>query len=136
MITKPSLTLQDAKLIAAAAEAHALENEWKVVIAICDEGGHLIWLERLDGVPTVSTIIAPAKARTAALGRRPSKAYEEMINDGRQSFLSIHALDGMLEGGEPIMVDGHCVGAVGVSGARSIDDAQIARVGISALGLS
>jgi hypothetical protein len=76
----------------------------------------------------------PAKARTAALGRRESKVYEDMINQGRMSFLSAPALQGMLEGGVPIMVDGQCVGAVGVSGVKSSEDAQIARAGIASLG--
>jgi uncharacterized protein GlcG (DUF336 family) len=83
----------------------------------------------------VSAAIASAKARTSALGRRETKVYEEMINGGRTSFLSAPLIDGMLEGGVPILVDGHCVGAVGVSGVKSSEDAQIARAGIAALGL-
>ena len=77
--------------------------------------------------------MAPEKARTAALGRRPSKAYEDVINNGRYSFLSAPLLKGMLEGGEPIAIDGHTIGAVGVSGVKSPEDAQIARAGIAAL---
>jgi glc operon protein GlcG len=88
----------------------------------------------LDGAAPVSALIAPAKARTSALGRRESKVYEEMINGGRTAFLSAPALDGMLEGGVPVMAGGHCVGAVGVSGVKSSEDAQIARAGIAALG--
>ncbi|MGA2552693.1 MAG: heme-binding protein [Burkholderiaceae bacterium] len=133
MKTKSFLTLGDAKLMAAAAEAFAIKNDWPVVIAICDDGGHLLWLERLDGVAPISSQIAPAKARTAALGRRPSKVYEEMINNGRVSFLSAPGLEGMLEGGEPIFIDGQCVGAIGVSGVKSSEDAQIAQAGIGAL---
>jgi glc operon protein GlcG len=106
-----------------------------VTIAIVDDGGHLLWLQRLDGAAPVSAHIAPAKARTAALGRRESKVYEEMINGGRVSFLSAPAIDGLLEGGVPILVDGQCVGAVGVSGVKSSEDAQIARAGIGALGV-
>ena len=132
MKTKPVLTLQDVKAIGAAAEAFALANKLPVVIAICDDGGHLIWLERLDGVAPVSVEIAPAKARTAALGKRSSKIYEDMINGGRVSFLSA-PIDGMLEGGEPLMVDGHCVGAIGVSGVKSSEDAQIAQAGVAVL---
>ena len=135
MNTKPYLALDDAKRIAAAAEAEAVRNAWAVTIAIVDDGGHLLWLQRLDGVAPISSHIAPAKARTAALGRRKSRIYEEMINQGRVSFLSAPALEGLLEGGVPIMVDGHCVGAVGVSGVKSIEDAQIAKAGIAALGL-
>jgi len=133
MQTKPMLTLADVKKIAAAAEAEALANDWSVVISVVDDGGHLLWLQRLDGVATISTHIAPAKARTAALGCRESKIYEDMINNGRMSFLSAPLIEGMLEGGVPILVDGHCVGAVGVSGVKSAQDAQIAKAGIAAI---
>ena len=134
MDTKPYLSLADVKRIAAASEAEAQANKWAVGIAIVDDGGHLLWLQRLDGAAPISAQIAPAKARTAALGRRESKVYEEMINQGRTSFLSAPALEGMLEGGVPILVNGQCVGAVGVSGVKSSEDAQIARAGIAALG--
>jgi glc operon protein GlcG len=133
MQTKPFLTLQDVKQIAAAAEAEAIANNWPVVIAIVDDGGHLLWLQRLDGAAPVSAHIAPAKAKTAALGRRESKIYEDMINGGRVSFLSAPFIDGMLEGGVPIVYEGQVVGAVGVSGVKSAEDAQIARAGIAAL---
>ena len=103
-------------------------------IAIADDGGHLLWLQRLDGAAPISAHIAPAKARTAALGRRESKVYEDVINQGRFSFLSAPELEGMLEGGVPVIVDGQCIGAVGVSGVKSSEDAQIARAGIAALG--
>lgn len=135
MKNKASLELADVKAVAAAAEAEALAGKWAVTIAIVDDGGHLLWLQRLDGAAPISTQIAPAKARTAALGRRESRIYEEMINGGRVSFLSAPGLEGMLEGGVPIMKDGQCLGAVGVSGVKSTEDAQIARAGIAALGL-
>lgn len=131
---KPLLDLDAVKRIAAAAEAEALSHGWAVSIAVVDDGGHLLWLQRLDGAAPVSSHIAPAKARTAALGRRESKAYEEMINQGRMAFLSAPELAGMLEGGVPVVVDGHCIGAVGVSGVKSAEDAQVARAGIAALG--
>jgi uncharacterized protein GlcG (DUF336 family) len=133
MKQKPFLTLDDVKRIAQAAEAHAVANGWAVTVAIVDDGGHLVWLQRLDGAAPVSAAIAPSKARTAALGRRESKAYEDMINNGRTSFLSAPAIDGLLEGGVPIVVEGHCIGAVGVSGVKSSEDAEIARAGIAAL---
>ena len=133
MQTKPVLTLEDVKKIAAAAEAEALANNWPVVISIVDDGGHLMWLQRLDGVAPISSYISPAKAKTAAMGKRESKIYEDIINNGRVSFLSAPTLDGMLEGGVPIVVDGHVVGAVGVSGVKSTEDAQIAKAGIAAL---
>ncbi|MDO9286064.1 MAG: heme-binding protein [Aquabacterium sp.] len=134
MHTKSVLTLADVRAIAQAAEAEALAHQWAVTIAIVDDGGHLLWLQRLDGAAPVSAHIAPAKARTAALGRRESKVYEDVINQGRYSFLSAPELEGMLEGGVPVLVDGQCVGAVGVSGVKSSEDAQIARAGIAALG--
>ena len=134
MLTKSVLTLADVRAIASAAEAEALAHQWAVTIAIVDDGGHLLWLQRLDGAAPISAHIAPAKARTAALGRRESKVYEDVINQGRYSFLSAPELEGMLEGGVPVLVDGQCVGAVGVSGVKSSEDAQIARAGIAALG--
>lgn len=133
MQSKPYLVLADARCIADASLAEARKNNWNVVIAVCDEGGHLLCLDRMDGAAPISSEIAPAKARTAALGRRASKIYEDIINNGRFAFLSVSSLPGMLEGGEPIIIDGHCVGAVGVSGVKSAEDAQIARAGISAL---
>jgi uncharacterized protein GlcG (DUF336 family) len=133
MNSKKYLTIDDVKRVAAAAEAEALRHQWAVTIAIVDDGGHLLWLQRLDGAAPISSHIGPAKARTAALGRRESKVYEDVINQGRYSFLSAPTLEGMLEGGVPIMVDGQCVGAVGVSGVKSTEDAQIARAGIAAL---
>ena len=134
MKTRPTLELADVKAIAAAAEAEALKNSWAVSIAIVDDGGHLLWLQRLDGAAPISAQIGPAKARTAAVGRRESRVYEEAINQGRTAFLSA-PLDGMLEGGVPILKDGQCLGAVGVSGVKSTEDVQIARAGIAALGL-
>lgn len=134
MKTKSMLTIEDVKKIAAASEAEALQNNWAVTIAIVDDGGHLLWLQRLDGAPPISAHIAPAKANTAALGRRESKSYEDVINGGRVSFLSAPDLKGMLEGGVPIIVDGNVIGAVGVSGVKSNEDAQIARAGIATVG--
>ncbi len=135
MKTKFTLDMSDVKTIAAAAEAEALKNNWAVTIAIVDDGGHLLWLQRLDGVAAISAHIAPAKANTAALGQRESKVYEDLINGGRTSFLSAPEIKGMLEGGVPIMKDGQCLGAVGVSGVKSFEDAQIAKAGIAAIGL-
>lgn len=135
MNSKPVLEFEDVRKIAAAAQAEALRNGWAVSIAIVDDGGHLLHFQRLDGVAPISSAIAPAKARTAALGRRDSKVYEDMINTGRQSFLSVPLLEGMLEGGIPIVKDGQCLGAVGVSGVKSHEDAQVAKAGIAALGL-
>ena len=136
MKTKSFLELADVKTIAAAAEAEALKNNWAVTIAITDDAGNLLWLQRLDGAAAISSHIAPAKAHTAALGRRESKTYEDMINDGgRTSFLTAPGIHGLLEGGVPIVKDGQVIGAVGVSGVKSNEDAQIAKAGIAALGL-
>jgi glc operon protein GlcG len=135
MQSKPVMTLDDVKKIAAAAEAEALANKWAVTIAIADDGGNLLWLQRLDGAAPLSASIGPAKARTAALGQRETKIYEDIINNGRFSFLSAPNIEGLLEGGVPVLVNGVCVGAVGVSGVKSSEDAQIARAGIAALGL-
>lgn len=134
MKSKPVLTLDDVKKIAAAAEAEAVKNNWAVTISIVDDGGHLLWLQRLDGAAPVSAWIGPQKAITAAIGRRESAVYEKMVNEGRMSFLSVTPVT-PLEGGVPIVVDGQYVGAVGVSGVKSTEDVQIAKAGIAALGL-
>jgi glc operon protein GlcG len=133
VITKPALTTEDAENIGLAAIKEAHANQWKVTIAICDEGGHLMWLRRLDGASPISSYIAPQKARTAAMGKRETKVYEDIINEGRTAFLSAPELKGMLEGGLPILVDSDCIGAIGVSGVKSFEDAQIGRAGIAAL---
>ncbi|WAC72045.1 heme-binding protein [Roseateles sp. SL47] len=133
MKQKPYLSLDDVKRIAAAAEAEAVKHQWAVTIAIVDDGGHLLWLQRQDGAAASSAVIAPAKAKVAAMGRRESKVYEDIVNNGRAAFLSV-PLEGLLEGGVPVMVDGHCLGAVGVSGVKSSEDAQVAKAGIAALG--
>ncbi len=133
MKTKPVLCNADVKLILEAAEAFAIEKKWAVTVSVVDDGGHLLGLIRLDDAAPISAQISPAKARTAALGRRESKIYEDTINAGRYSFLSAPGLEGMLEGGVPIVVDGTVVGAVGVSGVKSNEDVEIALAGIAAL---
>ena len=133
MLNKAVLETKDVAKMLEAATQEAQTHAWPVTIAISDDGGHLLALRRLDGAPPISAYIAPEKARCAALGRRESAVYEKMINDGRMSFLSAPVLAGMLEGGIPILVDGQVVGAIGVSGVKSTEDAQIARAGIAAL---
>ena len=135
MKTQSILELSDVQTIAAAAQAEAEKNNWAVSIAIVDAGGHLLHFQRLNGAPPISSHIAPAKAKTSAMGRRESKVYEDVINGGRYSFLSAPFIEGMLEGGVPILKDGVCIGAVGVSGVKSTEDAQIAKAGIAAIGL-
>ncbi len=134
MQRKAMLACEDAMRVMQGAVAEANRNNWAVAIAIVDDGGHLLQFVRLDGAPPVSAHIAPEKARAAALGRRETRLYEEMINQGRSAFLSA-PLQGMLEGGVPIVADGQVVGAVGVSGVKSSEDAQVAKAGIAALGL-
>lgn len=135
MKNKFTLESDDIKTVAKAAEAEAIQHNWAVCIAIVDDGGHLLWLQRLDGAAPISAHIAPAKAHTAALGRRETKIYEDIINGGRYSFLTAPLIEGMLEGGVPIIKDGQVIGAVGVSGVKSTEDAQIAKAGVAALGL-
>ena len=89
----------------------------------------------MDGAPPLSAHMGPAKAQAAAVGRRDSKGFEDMINGGRPAFLSAPLVHGMLEGGVLMLKDGQCIGAVGVSGVKSNEDAQIARAGIAAIGL-
>ncbi|MBN9425415.1 MAG: heme-binding protein [Burkholderiales bacterium] len=136
MNTRPFLTAVDVKTILAAAEVEAQRNQWAVSIAVADEGGHLLGMVRLDGAAPMTSYMCQEKARCAATGKRESKAFEDMINGGRFAFLSAPRLEGMLEGAVPIFVDGHCLGAVGVSGVKSPEDAQVARAGIAALTLA
>lgn len=119
--------------ILAAARNEALGNQWAVTIAVVDDGGHPLALERLDGAAAISAYIATEKARTAALGRRESKGYEDMVNGGRHAFLSAPLLTS-LEGGVPIIVEGQVIGAVGVSGVKAEQDAQVAKAGAQCLG--
>lgn len=135
MKTTYVLEAADVKAMAAAAEIEASQQNWFVTVAIVDAGGHLLHLHRMDGAAPVSAHIAASKARSAALGWRETKGYEDMINGGRTAFLSAPAIDGLLEGGVPIMKDGQCLGAVGVSGVKAPEDAQVARAGVAALGL-
>jgi glc operon protein GlcG len=133
MLTKPVMTCDDAAKILLAARAEASSHQWEVSIAVCDDGGHLLGFMRMPGANIASTTISQSKAQTAALMRRETKGVEEMINGGRTAFLSAPGLSGMLEGGVPILIDGQCVGAVGVSGVKPAEDAQVARLGAQAL---
>lgn len=135
MKTKAVLSCADVTSILDAAQAFAESHQWAVTIVVADDGGHLLGLRRLDGAAPMTAHMAPAKAQTAALGRRESKLFEDAINNGRFAFLSAPTMEGMLEGGVPIMVEGQVIGAVGVSGVKSSDDVLIARAGMAALGL-
>ncbi|CAB3792508.1 hypothetical protein LMG28614_03543 [Paraburkholderia ultramafica] len=132
MQSKSVLTVVEATRILEAARAEAEKNQWAVTIAVVDDGGHLLALLRLDGCAPIGAYIATEKARTSALGRRESKQYEDMINGGRTAFLSA-PLAGTLEGGVPVVVDGHVVGAVGVSGVKPEQDSQVARTAANSL---
>lgn len=132
MRTKFELSLDDAKRIAAAAAQEARSNGWSVVIAIVDDGGTLVYLERIDGTQPASSDIAQHKARAAALFRRPTKALEEIVAGGRVAMLSLPHIT-PVEGGEPLVYRGAIVGAIGVSGVQSFQDGQVARAGAQAL---
>ena len=126
------LTLDDCKRISAAAETEAKKNNWNVCVAILDDGGHLLHLIRMDGGTPANARIAIEKARTAAETRRSTAMWEERIKAGRTSMLK---MPGVLpvQGGLPIVIDGECIGAVGVSGVQSHEDEQIAKAGIAVL---
>ncbi|SFI18251.1 heme-binding protein [Nitrosomonas sp. Nm34] len=130
--SKLFLTLEDAKKIAAAAEAEARRNNWPVVISIVDEGGHLLYLMRLDNTQYGSIEVAIQKARSAIAFRRPTKVLEEQVNQGHVRYLNLPGAIS-IEGGLPIVLSNQFVGAIGVSGVRSHQDAQIAQAGIDAL---
>ena len=132
MYSKPILTLDNAKSIAAAAEAEALQNHWRVVIAVVDDGGHLLYLQRSHDTQFGSVETAVQKARAAVAFQRPAKASEEAVMSGRLIHL---ALPGVIpaEGGVPLRIDGVVIGGLGISGVRSFQDGQIAAAGTAAL---
>lgn len=132
MKIKAVLTQTEVSQILDAARQEAQAQGWAVSVAIVDDGGHLLAFERLDEAAAISSYIAIEKARTSALGRRESKGYEEMVNGGRTAFLSAPLLTS-LEGGVPVIVDGQVIGAVGVSGVKADQDAQVAKAGVAAL---
>ena len=132
MKTKAVLSQTEVTQILTAARSEAQNNQWPVTIVIVDDGGHPLALERLDGAAPISAYIATEKARTSALGRRESKGYEEMVNGGRTAFVTAPLLTS-LEGGVPIIVDGQVIGAVGVSGVKAEQDAQVAKAGAQSL---
>jgi len=125
------LTLDDAKVIAAGAEAEARRNGWPVVIVIVDDGGHLLYLQRLDDAQFGSINVAIEKAQAAIAFRRPTKVWEENIAEGHLRYLNLPGTI-PIEGGLPIVVNNQFAGAIGVSGVRSFQDAQIAQAGIDA----
>ena len=132
MFQKMCLSIEDAKRMAAAARAEAEKNNWTVVIAIVDDGAHLMYLERMDGTQKASSFVAVEKAKTALLFKRPSVALENAIAGGRLAVLSMpHAVK--IEGGLPIVHEGEFLGAIGVSGVQSSEDGIIAKAGLAVL---
>jgi glc operon protein GlcG len=129
MYVKNAMTLADAKQIATAAEAEALKNNWRVTIAVLDDGGNLLFLQRLDEAPLGSIVVAQEKARTALLFKRPTKVFEEIIASGRTAMLTLPGAT-PIEGGLPLLNNGQLIGAIGVSGVQSPQDAQIAGAGV------
>jgi glc operon protein GlcG len=132
LLTKKSLSLEDAKKAAAGATAEARKNNWKMAIAIVDDGGHLIYFERIDDTQVGSIDVSIGKARTAMDFKRPTKALEDAVNAGQNAILSFPNILPR-EGGLPFVVDGKVVGAIGVSGGKSSEDAQVANAAIDAL---
>ena len=132
MLQQTILGLEDAKRIAAAAREEAARNGWAVVIAILDDGGHLMYLERLDGAQKGSSRIAEEKGRAAILLKRPTKAIEDNVAEGRVVMMGLPGAV-PLEGGVPLVKDGQFLGAIGVSGVQSFQDGIIARAGVAAL---
>ena len=133
MLSKPMLSQKEVTHMLNAAKAEAQRNQWAVTISIVDDGGHPLALERQDGCAPIGAYISMDKARSAALGRRESADYEAMINNGRTAFLSAPNLAGMLEGGVPVVLNGQVIGAIGVSGVKADQDAQVAKAGAAAL---
>ena len=131
--TRKTLTLEAARVAASACEAQAREHGWRVVIAVVDEGGHALLLERLDGAQWSSIETAVEKARAAVAWKRPTRLLEESVNNGRFAFLSIAQGMAILQGGVPIEIDGQVLGAIGVSGVKASDDEIVALAGVHAL---
>ena len=133
MKSRSMLTLEDCRQISAAAEAEARKNNWNVCITIHDDGGHLLHLVRMDGATPANSRIAMEKGRTAAETRRSTAMWEERVKSGRMVMLKMPGVT-PVQGGLPIVVDGECIGAVGVSGVQSHEDEQIASAGIAVIG--
>ena len=132
MIPHHALSLDDAKAMAAAARAEAAKNGWTIVVAIVDDGGHLMLLERMDGTQKASCVVAQEKARTAIMFKRPSAAMEKVVLDGKVHMMTLPGAT-MIEGGLPIVFRDAFVGAIGVSGVQSSQDGICAKAGLDAL---
>ncbi len=133
MRNKPCLTADDAHKMMAACKAEAQKNKWAVAIAIVDDSGAALLLERLDGCGAISSHVAMGKAQTSALTKRPSKFFEDRVKE-RPGFVTFPTPGVMFQGGVPILHQGECVGGIGVSGVQSHEDEQVAAAGVKALG--
>ncbi|SEL68445.1 GlcG/HbpS family heme-binding protein [Halomonas daqiaonensis] len=133
MNTKSVLTLDDVNAILDAAQQEAQANSWAVTVAVADDGGHLLGLRRLDGAPPFSAEVATEKARNAAIGRKETQVFEDMINNGRTAFVTA-PLKALLAGGVPVLVNGQVAGSVGISGVKPDQDVQVAKAGVAAIG--
>lgn len=132
MKTKPMLALTDVSSILDGAQKEAEANGWPVTIAVADDGGHLLGLRRLEAAAPFTAYVATEKARSAAIGRKETEVFEDMINNGRHAFLSA-PMEGLLTGGVPVIHNGQVAGSVGVSGVKPDQDVQVARAGIDAI---
>ena len=132
MINTFELSLDDAKKMVAAGQALAKKNGWRMGIAVVDSGGHTILMERMDGAQRSASVISVEKAWTAVMYQRPSKAFEDAVAGGRHVVMTLPGVT-TVEGGLPVVVDGHYIGAIGVSGAKSDQDSQVAKAGLDAL---
>src|SRR5579863_5668139 len=133
LIEKKTLSLAAAKKMAAAAEAEAAKNNWTMVISVVDDGGNLIYLERMDGTQLGSIEVSQGKARTALQFKRPTKAFQDLIDKDQAHLITLGHITGV-QGGLPIMAEGKVVGSIGVSGGASAQDEQCAQAGLNALG--
>jgi len=131
MRDKPCLTAADVETAMNACKAEAQDNKWNVAIAVVDEGGYLLAFHRMDGAPPISAEVAIGKAHTSAMTRRPSKFFEDRVKE-RPAFVNFPA-GILIQGGVPILHQGECVGAIGVSGVQSFEDEQVAQAGVAAL---
>lgn len=133
MRQKPVLTADDCHKMMAACKAEAQKNKWAVTIAIVDDSGAALLVERLDGAGAISATVAMGKAQTSALTKRPSKFFEDRVKE-RPGFVTFPTPGVMFQGGVPIVHQGECVGGIGVSGVQSHEDEQVAQAGVTALG--
>jgi glc operon protein GlcG len=131
LVTKKALTLEAAKKLASVAEAEALKNKWNMVVAVVDDGGNLVCLERMDNTQIGSIEVAIQKAKTAILFKRPTKVYEDLVAQGKTDILGVPGVI-PIEGGLPLVVDGQYIGAIGVSGGTRQQDGVVAKAAVDA----